>query len=714
MVRSPLRSSTRRYWTLAVAGLLAVSLLAFSSVVFSNSEGAVEVAEDAAVQVRAQAMLGAITVSRAILSEALLFGVAYENGELSETAFRAVLTDADAALADVSSRRSDFDAVLSDADINNAVRAYAEAGVRLIEHLGVGRFDEAQVGDSERLGEAFDSATQLLVSERDERERNIAAVRAGLGDVANAARFVVAFFVPGLAILGALAFIRHRQRRIQFEAELEKEEELRGAKDQFLSAVAHELRTPLTAMVGFAETLRDSSRELTPKDRDELVDILADQASDTAFMVEDLLVFARASIGDLTIRPQVLSTDDLISRIASGSGAKSEGRLTVSGADSIWADPLRMRQVLRNLLSNALDHGGPRVEVRVTRRGASVILEVADNGPGILPELREKVFEPYQHGRRFHGQTAPIGLGLTVAKSLVRLMEGDISYRYKDGKSVFAVTIPAATEEQKLLSGRGARPAARPGPSPAQIITAIQRGSLSIVYQPIVDLGSNGDRRVVGYEALARFPTGSPPEWFASAWGAGIGTELELEAIRAAVAGFSAAPQRAFLALNVSLETLMSPQLTDALEGLAPGRIVLELSEDTVIDNYQRAKVYLDRLSRRGYRLAFDDLAPGRIDLWYLVRLRPSIVKIDISLVQDIDSEPSKRSMVNGLKWLSDVLKSQIVAEGIEREEELEILTRIGVPFGQGFLLGRPGPLGESVPGEAIEVLVSIPTAPLP
>ncbi|MFN2485400.1 MAG: EAL domain-containing protein [Acidimicrobiia bacterium] len=78
---------------------------------------------------------------------------------------------------------------------------------------------------------------------------------------------------------------------------------------------------------------------------------------------------------------------------------------------------------------------------------------------------------------------------------------------------------------------------------------------------------------------------------------------------------------------------------------------------------------------------------------WYLVRLRPAIIKIDMSVIHGIDHEPSKRGLVNGLKWLSDVLKSRIVAEGIERPEELDILTRVGVHYGQGYLLGRPGPL---------------------
>jgi EAL domain-containing protein (putative c-di-GMP-specific phosphodiesterase class I) len=126
--------------------------------------------------------------------------------------------------------------------------------------------------------------------------------------------------------------------------------------------------------------------------------------------------------------------------------------------------------------------------------------------------------------------------------------------------------------------------------------------------------------------------------------------------------------------------------------------VVLELPEDTVIESYDRTKAHIDRLVNRGYRIAMDDLARGRIDLWYLVRLRPSIIKIDLSMIRDVDVDTSKQSLVSGLKLLGEVLRADVVAEGIEREGELEHLRQLGVQFGQGYLLGRPGPLAPSAP----------------
>ena len=241
------------------------------------------------------------------------------------------------------------------------------------------------------------------------------------------------------------------------------------------------------------------------------------------------------------------------------------------------------------------------------------------------------------------------------------------------------------------------RTASRP-PTGTEVGRVIETGLFAVVFQPIVDITPlNTDSRPRGYEALSRFSMGSPAQWFATASRTGLRIELELAAIRFAIAGFPARDNNAFLALNASIETLCSPLLFESLEGIAPERIVLELPEDTFIADYDGIRFHIDRLLERGYRLAMDDLARGRVDLWHLVRLRPSIIKIDLSMVRDIDTDPSKQSLVNGLRLLGDVLRAEVVAEGIERQGELDCLQQLGVHLGQGYLLGHPGPL-EALP----------------
>ena len=245
-------------------------------------------------------------------------------------------------------------------------------------------------------------------------------------------------------------------------------------------------------------------------------------------------------------------------------------------------------------------------------------------------------------------------------------------------------------------------------PTSFDVTHAMETGAFKVVYQPIVDVRRVGDDpRIAGYEALSRFGDGSPSAWFASASRAGLRVDLELAAIRAAIAGFSAAPDDVYLALNSSVETLCSPMLFECLEGISPDRVVLELPEDTLSENYYRTKDQIGRLVTQGYRLALDYLARDRVDLSYLIRVRPSILKIDMSMTRDLDHDPSKRSVIHGLRLLADVLRADVIAEGIERRGELLQLQKLGVQFGQGYLLGRPGPL--SIPPPAPK-LASRPT----
>lgn len=684
------------------AVLVLASGTAAASALFAGSDGTAAVAEDAAVQVRSQEVLGAVTVTRALLSEGMLLASAVESGSASPSTLGTVLGDARRSIGELEARAATLTDLLGagGSPIGAAVQSYVEQSGRLVASLEAGRLSEAEEVVLPRYLEAYDSLTGLLVAERDARERHMVAVRANVTRAADAARYVVAFLIPAMVILGTLVMVERRQRKARIRAEVERELEVRAAKDEFINAVAHELRTPLTAVVGFAETLRHDPGGLAEDERDELIGILADEAQDTASLVENLLVFARANIGDLAVKTELVSVRELVERVALCWCGRHPGRLTITGNGAVWADPIRLRQVMRNLLSNAFVHGGEKVEVRIFEGFPNMRIEVADSGTGIPADLAERAFEPYGHRRVTEGQAPSIGLGLTVAKDLARLMDGELNYFYRDGESVFELILPAAPVADEGARADTVVDLSSRLPNAARIIDVIQNRGFTVVYQPIVRIDQL-ESRVVGFEALSRFEKGSPPEWFAGASVAGLRMELELAAIREAVEGFHHSSPDMFLAVNTSLDTLLSPKLAEALQGIAPNRVVLELHEDTVIDNYERTRVHIDRLTDKGYRLAIDDVARGRIDLWYLVRLRPSLVKFDVSMIRDIDLDSSKQAIVNGLKWLGEVLKARVVAEGIEREEELDRVRRLGVHYGQGYLLGRPGPLPEAEPVEA-------------
>lgn len=218
-------------------------------------------------------------------------------------------------------------------------------------------------------------------------------------------------------------------------------------------------------------------------------------------------------------------------------------------------------------------------------------------------------------------------------------------------------------------------------------------GGLSIVYQPIVDL-RNG--QVMGAEALSRFdrePPQTPDRWFSDAAEVGLGVELELAALRAALLGLHRLPPGAFLSLNVSPQTVVAAGLADLLEEETSGRLVLELTEHDPIDDYKPAAQAIARLRDQGLRLAVDDAGAGFASLRHILRLAPDVIKLDIALTRDIDSDPVRRALASALVSFADDVGAAIVAEGIETTAELETLRRLGIELGQGYRLARPMPL---------------------
>jgi len=218
-------------------------------------------------------------------------------------------------------------------------------------------------------------------------------------------------------------------------------------------------------------------------------------------------------------------------------------------------------------------------------------------------------------------------------------------------------------------------------------------GTLSMVFQPIVDLL---DGRLVGVEALARFdcePRRPPNEWFADAAEVGIGPELELAAVEAAIRHLDRVPAHAFMSVNVSAAAAMRPELRGLLGGANGSRLVLELTEHTRIDDYEPllSALYLHR--RRGVRIAVDDTGAGYAGLQHILRLRPDIIKLDLDLTRDIHTDPARRALAGSLKTFADEIGAVVVAEGIEVHPELVTLQSLGVPCGHGFHLGRPAPL---------------------
>lgn len=230
----------------------------------------------------------------------------------------------------------------------------------------------------------------------------------------------------------------------------------------------------------------------------------------------------------------------------------------------------------------------------------------------------------------------------------------------------------------------------------ARVAGIIADRGIQVVFQPIVELAT---RRTVGFEALSRFPPpeGNPARWFDDADVAGLGAELEFASVRAALNQLDRLPADAYLSLNFSPSVLHELPRVD-LEALADrvplGRIVLEVTEQAPIDDYASLGVALADIRGRGARLAIDDAGAGFASMRHIVSLRPDIIKLDLSLIRDIDRDPSRRALAASIALFGAQTGASIVAEGIETNAELAVLVELGVGFGQGYLLGRPAELG--------------------
>ena len=221
---------------------------------------------------------------------------------------------------------------------------------------------------------------------------------------------------------------------------------------------------------------------------------------------------------------------------------------------------------------------------------------------------------------------------------------------------------------------------------------------LDIHFQPIVDVRRG---TVCGYEALSRFPAtlGLPPDrWFAAADRLGVGAQLEARAVATILSYRPALADNCFLSLNLSPAAACSPTIQKLLtdEGDLRG-VVLEITERSPVEDYDALAAALAPLRALGATLAIDDAGAGYSSMRHIVTLEPQFVKLDRSLVQDLDSDPRKTAAITALGAFADEVDAWVVAEGVETPGELSALSSLQMPLAQGFLLGRPGPEMETL-----------------
>ena len=215
--------------------------------------------------------------------------------------------------------------------------------------------------------------------------------------------------------------------------------------------------------------------------------------------------------------------------------------------------------------------------------------------------------------------------------------------------------------------------------------------AITPVFLPVVELAK---RAVRGYELLARFSSGpaAPPSmWFESAAKLGLTAPLERRIMRAGFVTADSMPEGAFLAINVTAEALISPQIQQLFQQRDRyDNLMLEVSEkDSQEPGVAEA---LAPFRAGGGRLAVDDIGSGFSNLRDVLTLKPDILKVDRAIVRGVDRDKVKLAIIDGLNRMAARLDIPLLAEGIEKREELSVLEQLGVPLGQGYLFGEPSP----------------------
>lgn len=238
------------------------------------------------------------------------------------------------------------------------------------------------------------------------------------------------------------ALVLVRDTTTQKKAERRLQDAIRS-KDELIASVSHEIRTPLTAVIGFAELLEPSPDTLSSSERQEMISSIAREASDIAYIVEDLLVAARAEIDTLNVTEQPVDLEAQLDHVLNR-WHESHNHPMARYADPVTAigDPGRIRQILRNLVTNAARYGGEHKEVRISALDGRAFVEIRDDGSGVPFDHRASIFDPYERAPAALGQPGSVGLGLTISRTLAQLMNGDLTYERTAGWSTFRLSLP--------------------------------------------------------------------------------------------------------------------------------------------------------------------------------------------------------------------------------------------------------------------------------
>lgn len=325
------------------------------------------------------------------------------------------------------------------ASAENLLSSTIEVGDQLqAGRIGVARelVEDATLPQVEALAQAVAAEAGVMSS-------RIAGERSEAGSLARTASFIVALMVPAMTVIGFRRVTRRRIERERLEAELIRQRELSEAKDHLIAGLSHQLRTPITGIYGFADLL------LTYPDPELLEEGLAtilEESGNLRRMVDDILVTARIDAENVGYNPAETAVTAIVDHTLSHFLRLGASIKVDCEACLITVDASRLEHALRNLVANAIGHGAEPIHVVGRVAGDAYRLAICDAGRGLSPESEADPFRAFANDPVSVTVRGSLGLGLSVARTLIEAMAGTIEHTRVDGTTVFAITLPKAVD----------------------------------------------------------------------------------------------------------------------------------------------------------------------------------------------------------------------------------------------------------------------------
>jgi signal transduction histidine kinase len=422
---------------LASASLVAAGLLAMgSAILFARADQAQRIAADAEQLGRIQASAAEAAIHRASLVIAFAsVGDGFEPGPLtSQTADEAV------------GRAIAIANLINAADpptphLQLLAAKLVESTSRVRDLLGAGDVAASQaLVENDTLPVVEELAANLTLAASEVVGR-IEAEKAAAGGLARATSYLVALLVPALVAVGIRLNARRRTEKESLETEVVRQRELTEAKEQLIAGLSHQLRTPLTGIYGYADLLMSRP---DPDIVREGTEAILSQSGDLRRMVEDILVTARLGTTNVTYRPTPTDVVKVVER-AMSHYVRIGAHIKVDCDAALFpVDAGRLEHVIRNVIANAVNHGGDPIEISGRVEDQRYVLAVSDGGSGLDISRAANPFAPLADKPGDVTLRSSLGLGLSVARTLVEGMGGDIEYFRRNGQTVFTMSLPTA------------------------------------------------------------------------------------------------------------------------------------------------------------------------------------------------------------------------------------------------------------------------------